>query len=75
VFWRAGASVWPDSIDDAQSSVKMTNTRFSIGVDYLIVRRYLLVFFGIAAMAASALPISGTTQGTSEYRYVPNRSR
>src|SRR5687768_11791802 len=43
----------------------MTNTCFSIGVDYLIVRRYLLVFFGIAAMAASALPISGTTQGTT----------
>ena len=34
-----GVSVWPDSIDDAQSSVKMTNACFGIGVDYLILRR------------------------------------
>ena len=65
MFSRAGVSVWPDSIDDAQSSVKMTNACFSIDVDYPIMRRRLLVFFPIAALAASALPISGTTQGTA----------
>src|SRR5439155_16239790 len=35
-----------------------------IGVDYLIVRRHLLLFFAIAAMAASVLRARGTTQGT-----------
>src|SRR5207245_2982108 len=35
-----------------------------IGVDYLIVRRHLLLFFSLAAMAASVLRARGTTQGT-----------
>jgi PQQ-dependent dehydrogenase (s-GDH family) len=57
--------VWPNSGDEDPSSVKMTNACFIIGVDYPIVRRHLLVFFAIAAMAVSGLRVRGTTQGTA----------
>jgi hypothetical protein len=43
----------------------MTTADFTMGVDYLIVRRHPAVFFAIAVIAASTSGIRRTTQGTA----------